>query len=508
VTQFQFPPRSSRGAVLGFAWSQIAMVVAGLIAAVIGLNLLTIGNRWGGSAMFALTAVLVTLGLLRLKGRRITEWIPVVAGALVQRRAGQDEYRGGPFAPNSGAEHMNLPGPAAGYVWLPALASDGKTEVGLLHHRTEKTVTAALPCFGANFILADREVQSQRLVDWAQVLQILGSEYADTGLVRWALTTRAVPDTGNRAQRYLVNRTVDTTSTAYRSLAELTAAAAPAAQRHEIYLSVVFDIAKLSGEVADAGGTDTAIATVILDRLTGIEATVAEAGITTGGWLSTRGYAAVLRTQFDPDDQEVVDLRGGTAARDGRTGSTPAGVQPRLAGPVAARMLGWHTYQHDSGFSRTLWVAEMPRQKVAATWLTPLYMRTTCRRTVTLVAQPVPAALAQLASRKDKVARAGDELTKRKLRLVRTAREDDEARSVDQIDREQAQGHVRYRYALLVTVTSATEKALDRDVRGVKRILSRAGCESVSLAGEQDQAFAAGALPLARGLKPVRGWSA
>jgi hypothetical protein len=57
-------------------------------------------------------------------------------------------------------------------------------------------------------------------------------------------------------------------------------------------------------------------------------------------------------------------------------------------------------------------------------------------------------------------------------------------------------------------VTAASEKALDRDVRGVKRILSRAGCESVSLAGEQDQAFAAGALPLARGLKPVRGWSA
>jgi hypothetical protein len=49
---------------------------------------------------------------------------------------------------------------------------------------------------------------------------------------------------------------------------------------------------------------------------------------------------------------------------------------------------------------------------------------------------------------------------------------------------------------------------LDRDVRAVKRILSRAGCEAISLTGEQDQAFAAGALPLARGLKPARGWSA
>ncbi|GGQ83844.1 SCO6880 family protein [Couchioplanes azureus] len=500
MIQFQFPPRSSRGAVLGFAWSQLAMVVAGIITAVIGLNLLTLGRRWSAIGLFTLAALLVTLGLLRLKGRRITEWLPVVAGAMLQRWTGQDQYRGGPFAANAAA-HMDLPGPAAGYVWLAATASDGHTQIGLLHHRKERTVTATLACYGSNFVLADRSVQERRLVDWAQVLQILGSEYADTGLIRWGLSSRAVPDTGNRAQRYLIHRTVDTTSSAYGSLAELTAAAAPAAQRHETSLTVVFDLARMSAEITEAGGTDAAIAAVVLDRLTGIDAAVTEAGITTGGWLSPRAYAAVIRTQFDPQDQEVVDLRGGHRG-------IGSGVAPRLAGPVAARTVGWHTYQHDSGYSRTLWVAEMPRQKMGATWLTPLYTRTTCRRTVTLLAQPVPAALAQLAARRDKVSRAGDELTKRKLRLVRTAREDDEARAVEQIDREQAQGHVRYRYALLVTVTSATEKSLERDVRSVKRILSRAGCEAVSLAGEQDQAFAAGALPLARGLKPMRGWSA
>ncbi|GAA0547594.1 type VII secretion protein EccE [Paractinoplanes ferrugineus] len=505
--KFQFPPRSTRGAVLGFAWSQVALVMAGVIAAVVALNLLVAGQRGAAIAAMAGCVLLVTLGLLRFKGRRVTEWAPIVAGALLQRRAGQSDYRGGPYAPNSVDRWMDLPGPAAAYVWLEATAADGTTQIGLLHHRREKTVTAALTCYGTNLILADRDVQAQRLTDWAQLLNILGSEYADAGLIRWSVTSRAVPDTGNAAQRYLVNRAVDTTSTAYRSLAQLTAAAAPAAQRHEIYLSVVFDIARLSGEIADAGGTDTAIAAVVLDRLTGIEAAVLEAGITTGGWLSPRAYAAVIRTQFDPDDQEVVDLRASTAPT-GDAGPTAAGVEPRLAGPIAARTVGWTTYQHDSAFSRTLWVAQMPRQLVAATWLSPLYMRTTCRRTVTLVAQPVPAAVAQLATRREKVSRAGDEVTKRKLRLVRTAREDDEARAVEQIDREQAAGHVRYRHALLVTVTAPTIPDLDRDVRSVKRILSRAGCEAIVLAGEQDQAFAAGALPLARGLKPARGWSA
>jgi len=504
MTKFEFPRRSSRGAVLGFTWSQITLVVAGIIAAVVGLNLLTLGRRPAGIAMFVLAGLLVTFGLLRLKGRRITEWTPVVVAALLQRGSGQNQYRAGPFSSNAVGEHLDLPGPAAAYRWLPAVTADGTTEIGLLHHRKERTVTAALLCYGANLILADRDVQAQRLTDWAQVLNILGSEYTDAGLVRWSVTTRAVADTGNRAQRYLIGQAVDTNTAAYRSLAELTASAAPAAQRHEIYLAAVFDVAKLSAEISDAGGTDTAIAAVVLDRLAGIESAVIEAGVGTGGWLSPRTYAAVLRTQFDPDDQEIVDLRGSTPAGSGRT---PAGVAPWLAGPVAARTVGWHTYQHDSGYSRTLWVAQMPRQQVAATWLTPLYMRTTCRRTVTLVAQPVPAALAQLATRRDKVARAGDEVTKRKLRLVQTASEREEARAVEQIDTEQARGHVRYRYALLVTVTAASEKLLERDVRAVRRILSRSGCESVSLAGEQDQAFLAGALPLARGLKPMRGWA-
>ncbi|MEH0930930.1 SCO6880 family protein [Micromonospora sp. CPCC 205558] len=498
MTHFQFPPRSTRGSVLGFSWGQIGTAVAGVICLVIAANLLTVGRQGAAGGMVLLSLLLITVGLLRLRGRRVTEWTPIVVGALVQRAARQDRYRGGAFAASPGAEHLHLPGPAAGYRWVPALAADGLTEVGLLHHRREGTVTAALICAGSNLVLADTSVQQQRLASWADVLNLLGTEYADSGLVRWSLTARAVPDTGNRAQRYLVQRAVDTSSPAYESLAELTAAAAPSTQRHEVYLAVVFDLKRLSAEIADAGGTDAAIATVILDKLAGIDTSVRESGVETGGWLTPRAYAAVLRTQFDPQDQPHVDMRAGTQA----------GVAPHMGGPVAAENIGWSSYRHDSGVSQTLWVYEMPRQPVAMTWITALYTRTVGRRAVTVVAEPVPAQLAQLATRRDKVARAGDEVTKRKMRLVRTAREDEEARSVEQIDREQAAGHVRYRYSVLVTVTADSEEQLRHDVRAIKRVLGRAGCQAVVLYGEQDQGFVAGALPLARGLKPIRGWAA
>ncbi|MFI0796614.1 SCO6880 family protein [Micromonospora rubida] len=474
--------------MLGFSWGQIGTAVAGVICLVIAANLLAVGRQGGAAGMLGAAVLLLTVGLLRIRGRRVTEWTPIVVGALVQRAAGQDRYRGAVWAANPGTAHLHLPGPAAGYQWLPAVATDGLTEVGLLHHRRDGTVTATLSCAGSNLVLADTTVQQQRLASWADVLNLLGTEYADSGLARWAVTARAVPDVANRAQRYL-DQAVDTGTQAYRSLAELTAAAGPGTQRHDVFLTVVFDVRKLSGEVADAGGTDAAIATVVLDKLTGVQAAVREAGIETGGWLTPRKYAAVLRGQFDPEDIE-------------------AEVASHTAGPVAAETVGWSAYRHDSGFSQTLWVYEMPRQPVPMTWMTPLFTRTVGRRAVAVVAEPVPAQLAQLATRRDKVARAGDEVTKRRMRLVRTAREDEETRAVEQVDREQAAGHVRYRYAVLVTVTADSPEQLRHDVRAVRRVLGRCGCQAVVLYGEQDQAFAAGALPLARGLKPMRGWFA
>ncbi|WFE47659.1 SCO6880 family protein [Verrucosispora sp. WMMD1129] len=495
--QFQFPPRSTRGSVLGFSWGQIGTVVAGVISLVVAANLYAAGRPGVAVGMLLSAILLVTVGLLRLRGRRLTEWVPIAVGAAVQRTARQDRFRGGPFA-DGPVPHLHVPGPAAGYRWLPAVAADGLTEIGLLHHRRERTVTAALSCAGSNLVLADTSVQQQRLTGWADVLNLLGTEYADAGLVRWSLMARAVPETATSAQRYLTQRAVATDTAAYRSLAELTAAAAPSTQRHEVYLVAVFDLRRLSGEISDAGGSDAAVATVVLDKLVGIEAAVREAGIGTTGWLSPRVYTSVLRTQFDPQDQPFVDMRAGPE---------PV-VAPFTAGPVAAETVGWSTYRHDSGVSQTLWVYDMPRQPVPATWMTALFTRTVGRRTVSLVAEPVPAQLAALATRRDKVARAGDALTKQRMRLVRTAREDEEARAVEQIDREQAAGHVRYRYAILVTVTAPDVEQLRHDVRTIRRVLARTGCQAVVLYGEQDQGFVAGALPLARGLKPLRGWFA
>ncbi|UVS77330.1 hypothetical protein [Actinokineospora sp. UTMC 2448] len=65
-------------------------------------------------------------------------------------------------------------------------------------------------------------------------------------------------------------------------------------------------------------------------------------------------------------------------------------------------------------------------------------------------------------------------------------------------------GHT-FRYPMFVCVTAPDLDRLRRAVSSVRRRLTRIKCSAMPLYGEQDQAFFAAALPLARGLSPMRG---
>ena len=62
MTQFQFPPRSTRGSMLGFSWGQIGTAVAGVICLVIAVNLLAVGRQGAAAGMLAAAVLLVACG--------------------------------------------------------------------------------------------------------------------------------------------------------------------------------------------------------------------------------------------------------------------------------------------------------------------------------------------------------------------------------------------------------------------------------------------------------------
>jgi len=83
----------------------------------------------------------------------------------------------------------------------------------------------------------------------------------------------------------------------------------------------------------------------VLERLPDLERGVRDAQITTKGWLRPGQYAAVLKTQFDPESLPLHDILGGQLSE----------LDPRLAGPAATER-SWKSFRHDSAVSRTVWV--------------------------------------------------------------------------------------------------------------------------------------------------------
>jgi hypothetical protein len=574
----ELPPRSHRGALLGFSAGQLLAIVLGLaclIAATRAGVALYSQHHPGQAAGAAAGLVAVGVGALvagvgRWRGRRLTEWLPVLAGFAMEHATGQNHYRGTVWGADAGGDYPDLPGELAALRWLACTGPDGRSPIGLLLDTTADTVTAVLatsgPVEAGALVLADDTEQERRLVAWSGCMRALAVEVP--ALRRWQWLVRTMPESGAEAAHWLASRAVRTDTAGFAANAELVARLAPVARRHEVMLAVVIGLDELRREIRALGAGPAGQAAAVWHQLARIEAAVRQAGIATGtptarlrpervdgvtaaGWYTPRGLAGVLRTQFCPDDQGLLDSRAAAAQHigaqhsggqhsggqhsgeqlgDGQSGAVQPsrgtqvgqpGVTERLAGPAGDETTAT-TYAHDGWVSRTLWVYEPPRHGLPPTWLVPLLTQpsdtpgspaagsnrpggegSTSRHTVSLIASPVRGDRARWQARRDLVAHGSEQVTRSRLGLLTGARDRDEAAAARRVDAEMAAGHTRYYYDLLVTVTAADRDELRRAFDAVRLRLS--DCETVPLDLEQAQGFWAGALPLGRGMAPVRG---
>lgn len=354
------------------------------------------------------------------------------------------------------------------------------------------TVTATLLTEGTPIILDESGEQLARLADWEAVMESTCDE--DTAIARWQLLFRSMPDATNMAQQYYLDKVSDRDTLPAQALRELVSQAAPAAQRHEVFFAVAFDLQRLAADIKASGGDDEAIGVVVVERLAELQRQIIEARIPVRGWLSPAHFAAVIHTQFDPDSLPLYDLQSGERHE----------LDPRTAGPSATERQ-WRAYLHDSAVSSTVWVHELPRRPVKANWLTPLLQQSNVRRSISLVVEPLSPARAERSINNQRLAAAGSIYMKQKHGLVVDARTERELDAAQRLDDELAMGAGYFRYSMFVCCTAPDTEQLRRTVTSVRRRLTRAQCSSMVLYGEQDQSFFAGALPLARGLAPMRG---
>lgn len=487
--EYTFPPRRTNGVVGRINLGQLVAIVAAIALPWLGIQL---GSVIVFAVLLAAGGAVVWLAFMRIGGRYVTEWIRPACGAVWSRIWRTHAYRGAVFAPDSLANRLDLPGDLASMRMISAPNPNGRSRVGLMLDEHDKTVTAALLTEGTPIILEESNEQAARLADWEAIMESTCDE--DSAISRWQLLFRSMPDSTNTAQQYYLERVQDRDSLPAQALRELVAQAAPTAQRHEVFIAVAFRLDRLAADIKAAGSDDDAIGIVVVERLAELQRQILDARIPVRGWLSPAHYAAVIHTAFDPDSLPLYDLQS----------ADEHVLDPRTAGPSATER-HWRWYLHDSAMSSTIWVHELPRRPVQANWLTQLLQQTDVRRTVSLVVEPLSPARAERSINNQRLAAAGSIYMKQRHGLVVDARTQKELDAAQHLDDELADGSGYFRYTMLVCCTAADADQLRRAVASVRRRLTRIRCSTMVLYGEQDSGFFAGALPLARGLTPMRG---
>jgi hypothetical protein len=481
---YRFGPRETRGVLLGLRAGQLALLLAGATALVIGLAAGPAGALVG-IAILALTA---SAALVPLAGRTVEQWLPATLGYTTTRLSGRASTRlqlGAAADPGV----LNLPGPLAALEMTEA-SVEGDRAVGVIRDPAAGTLTAVAAVRGSTFALADADDKDRRVNAWGALLSGLARDGSPVRRLAWL--ERTLPDPGDALERFWAEAGGKGSHEAALSYRSLIAAATPVTQAHETHLVLQLDLRRIRRSSRKAAEGVDASTAVLLRELGALQEQLLRAGLELAGWLPPRALAAVLRTSYEPGAS-----RGLARRHDGE--GPGAGVDVAAAGPMATEN-AWAYYRTDDAWHATYWISEWPRLPVGADFLAPLLLHTSCRRTVAVVAQPVDPRRAARETRAARTAELANAAMRARVGQVTTERTRTEAADVEEREAELVAGHAAYRFSGYITVSGRSLEELEDACGQVEQAAHRAFLEIRRLYGQQDEAFTF-TLPLARGLR-------
>ncbi len=473
----QFGRRPQRGLLLGLGAPQLIYV---------GLSLLVlVPSLYVGRIQLALITAVVwvpplVLAFVSVKGRKLVEWLPVVASFQRRRRARQASFRKQHTKPRPDGT-LALPGSAARLRRFVHAATGSV----MVHDPHAKTVSATLRVIPGAWTLAEPAEQDRRADAWGAIL----SEFctADSGIARIQVLERTLPESGVAAEAYWRKRGRDDDSWEVASYRELLAAATPASERHETTITLVLDMRTATRAIKDAGGGVAGAAEVLAQQLGMLTSRLSGMDVRPDGCLDSTDMAGVLRGAYDP----------GALAQMAKTG---LGTALEHAGPVAIEE-EWDHLRADSAYHCVLWVAEWPRIAVPVNFLWPLLLTSGVRRSVSTVFRPVPTAKALRAVRAELVDHESNARQRARRDVIETESDRREWNDTRRREVELAAGAGDMDYSGLVVVSAWSLEQLRASVGQITTAAAKAHCELRVLYGEQAEAFTCGALPLGRGLR-------
>ena len=470
----QFSRLTKRGIMLGLSLPQLVVLGVAILAVVAslytggGMGLAWTSPLWSSAALVA---------VIPAGGRKIIEWVPILARWVARTYLGQLIYRRRIIKPRP-AGTLALPGDAAALrEW-----EDPETGAAMIHDPHAQTITAILGVSHPAFVLLDPGEQQRRVSGWGRVL---AATCRSGRIARIQVSERTLPDSGSGLAEWWRTHGTNDGSWAATTYAELIERAGPAGERHATTISLALDMKAAARQIRTSGGGMRGAAVVLRQEMTTMTTALRAAELTSTGWLTPGEVAVILRSAYDPAAAPALE-RHGALGRDLAT-----------AGPVAVTET-WDRLRSDSAFHAVLWINEWPRSQVFPGFLAPLVLSNGILRTLALHYTPVRADQAARDLRRKKTELISDASQRRKIGQVEDASASAELDDVLQQEADLTAGHGVLRVSGLISVSAPTVDELDAAVAAVEQAAIQASCETRRLVGQQAGAFAAAALPLCR----------
>ena len=473
----KFPHRSRRGVLLGLTAPQLVVVsLTGLLL----LAVIVTRGVAGALELVPLWAVIALLTFVRLRGRSLADWAPIVTRYALRRMRGQVIWLVRPSRRPVREGLLHLPGTAASLRVVTAPDS----RYGAVHDPHTGSLTAVVKVSSRAYALLDPGTQSANVGGWGRALAAL----ARTGQVaRVQVIERTVPDSGDALRRYWEEHGRPEAPVAGTIYNDLIASAGPAAAPHEAYVAIALDARAARRLINQAGGGLTGSFSVLAQLTSTFEQAARTAGLNPAGWLTASEIAAVVRTAYDPKALTALDRWSSS----GRSAADPA-----AAGPVVVVEKADHIAT-DSAVHATYWVENWPRIETSAGFLHQLLFTAGVRRTLSLSYGPkgLDAALRDVQRKKASVIADAAERARR-------GQVDSEADSIEYQDikvreRQLIAGHADVALTGLLTVSADSEEELRSACAVVETAAVGAQLDLRRLTWQQAEAFTAAALPLA-----------
>jgi hypothetical protein len=457
--RYRFGPRERGGALAGWRAGQIVTVAVGLVFAVLIL-------RWGPNALgvTAAVGVLVVYGALAMvpvAGRTGDEWMPVAVcwGA----RRFRDLKRPGAKAAD-GVKQGHL----GAFRSLRLLRAEWR-DMGVVHDRGMRTLTAALSLRGGSFALLGADEQDRRVGAWAAVLASLAREGSPVHRLQWVAAS--FPDDGEGVRSYLAEEALPAAASA--STASYDALLADM-DSHTCAHDVVLTLQVRLTKSVEIGCAALARELGSLIRLLG------DADVQVESVLTAEDLARQLLRTYEP-------------------GGVPSGATSPLQDPWPMAMHEcWSSVRVDGMVHATYWVAEWPRIEVRSDFLAPILLGA-ARSTFAVVMEPLGPDKAVRKVEASRTADLADAELRRRGGFMATARHARESEVLARREAELAEGHASFRYSGYVTISAGTHDELAAACDAVQHAAGQSRLALRRLYGDQASAYTC-TLPLCRGL--------